>query len=256
MAGITAVRNAAEQRAYERLLHPGLGELWTGSYDLGYALARGNARTETLTNSFNATRITRKDKITVSFSQIYGTALVNNVSSAVASALRGGWTYNRDFTPRFFVSTLNTYEHDRFQSLDLRFVAGGGLGINAIKTEKANLSFSAAATMSVRTSRPTSTAIPARRISETLSSTNSPPPPALTQAFQFYPNLTYTGQYRCHFRFVRGNGDQEMAGLSRHGERSLHHQSRSRPPEERPDSLHRLPPDLREVGRQKEYRHE
>ena len=49
--------------------------------------------------------------------------------------------YERDFTPRFFVSTLNSYEHDRFQNLDLRFVAGGGFGVNAIKKEKANLSF-------------------------------------------------------------------------------------------------------------------
>ena len=56
------------------LQHPGLLELWTGSYDMGFALARGNAHTETLTNTFNATRITRKDKITVTFNQIYGTA--------------------------------------------------------------------------------------------------------------------------------------------------------------------------------------
>ena len=44
--------------------------------------------------------------------------------------------YHRDLTPRLFVSTLNDYEHDRFQNLDLRFVAGGGLGVNLIKVRR------------------------------------------------------------------------------------------------------------------------
>ena len=141
IVGVTALRNAAEQNAFERLEHPGLGQLWTGFFDTGLALARGNAHTDTLTTAFNASRVTRKDKITVSFNQIYGTAKVNNVNSPIANALRGGWTYNRDMTPKFFVSTLNTYEHDKFQNLDLRFVAGGGFGWNARKTDKPTLSF-------------------------------------------------------------------------------------------------------------------
>src|SRR5207248_4244860 len=67
------------------------------------------------------------------------TARVNGVTSTIASAVRGGWAYHRDLTPRLFVSTLNDYEHDRFQNLDLRFVAGGGLGVNLIKVGRANL---------------------------------------------------------------------------------------------------------------------
>ena len=140
LAQVGAVRNPAEQRTWERLQHPGLLELWTGYFDLGLALARGNARTDTLTSNFNATRVTRKDKITLTFNQIRGSARINNVTSEIASAIRGGWSYNRDITPRFFVSTLNDYEHDRFQGLDLRFVAGGGFGVNAIKTPNTSLS--------------------------------------------------------------------------------------------------------------------
>src|SRR6266849_1362310 len=45
MAQVAAVRDAGEQRAYERLQHPGLRDLWAGNFDLGLALARGNART-------------------------------------------------------------------------------------------------------------------------------------------------------------------------------------------------------------------
>lgn len=199
LAGVTAVRDAAEQHAWERLQRPRLSDLWTGAYDMGLALARGNSHTITLTNAFNASRTTRKDKITLAFSEIYGTATVNNVSSAVASAVRGGWTYNRDFTPRFFVSTLNTYEHDRFQSLDLRFVAGGGLGVNAIKTDKANLSFGAGGdyereNFSTNLNRNSGEANFGDTFLYKFSAATT-----LTQAFQFYPNLTYTGQYRTNF---------------------------------------------------------
>jgi hypothetical protein len=47
---VDAVRNAAEQHNFERLEHPGMLDLWNGFFDTGLALARGNARTETLTN--------------------------------------------------------------------------------------------------------------------------------------------------------------------------------------------------------------
>ena len=67
------------------------------------------------------------------------------MNSAIASAVRGGWSYSRDFTPRLFASTLNDYEHDRFQNLDLRFVAGGVLGFNAIKSDRTNLAVLAGA---------------------------------------------------------------------------------------------------------------
>ena len=200
LATVSAVRNAAEQGAYERLQHPRLRELWTGFADFGLALARGNARTETFTTSFNAARVTRTDKITVSFSQIYGTSRINTVVDATANALRGAWTYNRNLTPRFFVSTLNSYEHDQFQDLDLRFVLGGGLGYNAIKTDKANLSFTGGGDYE----RENFTVNNLNRNSGELNfgddflyklsaATN------LTQSFRFFPNLTYTGEYRANF---------------------------------------------------------
>src|SRR5437870_3737141 len=47
LAEIGDMRNPAEQRSWERIQHPGLLELWTGFVDLGLALARGNARTDT-----------------------------------------------------------------------------------------------------------------------------------------------------------------------------------------------------------------
>jgi Protein of unknown function, DUF481 len=193
------MRNPAEEHNWERLQHPGLLELWTGFVDTGLALARGNARTDTLTTTLNATRVTRNDKITLTFNQIYGTARIDNLDSTTASALRGNWTYNRDLSPRFFVSTLNAYEHDRFQDLDLRFVAGAGLGFNAIKNGKTNLAFTGGGDYE----RENFMGAPNRNSGEVnfgdaflhkfSAATN------VTQSFTFFSNLSVPGEYRMNF---------------------------------------------------------
>jgi len=198
LAGISAIRDEREQKKWEELQHPGLGELWAGNFDLGLALARGNARTETLTNDFNAARVTKHDKISLHFNEIYGTALANGVSSTNASAVRGGWAYNRDLNPRVFLTTLNEYEHDRFQSLDLRAVFGGGAGWNAVKTKKTTLSFQAGGdyerenfTILTRNSAEVNFGDDLLWKASAVTS--------ITQAFRMYPNLSDTGQYRMNF---------------------------------------------------------
>jgi hypothetical protein len=199
LATVGDMRNTAEERSWERLQHPGIFELWTGFFDTGLALARGNARTDTLTNTFSATRITPKDKITLSFNQIYGTARVNNVTSAIASAIRGGWTYNHQLSPRLFASTLNDYEHDRFQNLDLRFVAGAGLGFNAFKGEKSTLSFQAGGDYERENfmeglERDSAEANFGDDFLYKVSSVTS-----VTQSFRYFSNLSHTGEYRVNF---------------------------------------------------------
>ena len=199
LAEVGSLRNPAEQHSWERLQHPGMLELWTGFFDMGLALARGNARTTTLTNSFNATRVSRTDKITLNFNEIYATARLNGISSTIASAVRGGWTYNRDITPRFFVSTLNDYEHDGFQNLDLRFVIGGGFGVNAIKREKASLSFIGGGdyereNFTNKLKRNSAEANFGNDFLYKFSSATN-----VTQSSRFFPNLTNTGEYRLNF---------------------------------------------------------
>jgi hypothetical protein len=141
LAGVTAVRNAAEQQTYDRMQHPGLSELWIGNFDFGLALARGNARSDTLTTAFNAGRSTRTDKVAVYFNQIHGTARINNVTSTIANAIRSGWKYNRNYGSRTFITGFNDYERDTFQNLSLRFVGGGGVGVRALKSDRAQLDF-------------------------------------------------------------------------------------------------------------------
>jgi hypothetical protein len=199
LATVAGLRDAAEQHTFERLQHPRLLELWTGSYDLALALARGNARTTTFGNNVYVARVSRTDKITASFSQLYATARVDDITSTTASALRGGWTYDRNLTPRFFVSTLNNYEHEKFQNLNLRFVLGGGFGVNALKTERTTLAISGGGDYErenftnnlVRNSGEAN--FGEDLVYKVSAATN------VTQAFRFFPNLTYTGEYRANF---------------------------------------------------------
>ena len=136
---IVALRNADEQRAHERLLDPGLTDLWAGTATIGWTGALGNARTGTWATGLNAERVTKADKVAIYFRSIRASATVNRESAKTAQAVRGGWTYNRNLKPRVFLNLFNDYEYDRFQNLDLRTVIGAGIGANLWKAERGRL---------------------------------------------------------------------------------------------------------------------
>jgi len=198
LANVTAVRDTAEQASYERLLHPGILELWAGYFDVGLALARGNSFTDTLTTAFNANRVTRTSKINVHFSEIYATSRVNGVVNANADAVRGGWSLNEDLKPKIFWSVINEYEHDRFQSLDLRFVAGGGLGWNAIKNDRIQLGLTGGVDYNRENftllSRDSAEFNVGDAFAYKLTGITS-----INQDLTYFANLTDTGQYRVNF---------------------------------------------------------
>jgi hypothetical protein len=144
-ADITAMRNDDEEKAHQRLLHPGWGDLWAGTGTVGLAGTAGNAQTLTFTTGINADRLTNTDKTSLYFSLIKASAQIDNKSQNTAEAVRGGISYNHNVSPRFFLSVFNDYEYDRFQDLDLRFVIGGGAGFHAWKTDKSRLDLLAGA---------------------------------------------------------------------------------------------------------------
>ncbi|MEO8594181.1 MAG: DUF481 domain-containing protein [Candidatus Solibacter sp.] len=210
LATVAAVRDAAEQAHFDRMLHPGLLDLWAGYFDMGFALATGNSHTELLSTAFNASRVTRTDKITTYFNQVYTTARIKelqstgelrNVNKTTASSLRGGWKYDRTLVGRLFVTGFNDYQHDSFQDLDLRFVAGGGLGMHVIKKENVSLDFDAGINYQhekfiIHDSRSSAEANFGDNLSYKLSKAVS-----LTQSLRFFANLTDTGAYRVNFDF-------------------------------------------------------
>jgi hypothetical protein len=205
VAQVKAIRNADEQKAYERLQHPGILSLWAGYADVGMSLARGNSATETITTSIKTSRETQNDKIALYFIQIYSQGKLANATTAVtAKSVRGGWAYNRNFSPRLFVNTFNDYEYDAFQGLDLRLVAGAGLGYQAIKKERTELNLASGVSYDRENFTQSLTRNSAEvywgnnfmhRISKTTT---------ITQSFRMFDNLTDPGQYRFNFDFGTG----------------------------------------------------
>jgi hypothetical protein len=200
-AEIKVIRNAAEQAAYERLLNPRWRDIWVINGSIGIAGTSGNAKTSTFTTPINATRVTNNDKTTAYFNFIRASALVNGVSAATAQAVRGGWGYSRNLSPRLFASVFNDYEYDRFQNLDLRIVAGSGLGYHAWKGERGRLDFVGGAAWNRESFDPARPALPFTRnsaeaywgndFSYKLSARMS-----LNQSYRMFNNLTNTGEFR------------------------------------------------------------
>lgn len=202
-ADVKVLRDADEQKAYERLLHPGLTDLWAGTGTLGFAGTAGNAKTSTFTFGATAARPTNTDKTTLYFNVIKASAESNGVTADTAQSVRGGLGYNRNLKKKFFVNVFNDYEYDKFQSLDLRVVLGGGIGYNLLKRERSALSVVGGADWDHEKFSPPTTPAFSRSSSEfywgddySLKLTTRA---SLTQAFRMFDNLSNGGQYRVNF---------------------------------------------------------
>jgi putative salt-induced outer membrane protein YdiY len=198
-ADITTIRNDAEQKAYERLVRPGWGDLWAGTASVGFAGTAGNAETLTFTTGVTAARVTNTDKASLYFNAIKASALANGKDSDTAKAVRGGVGYDHKVHDRLFVNAFNDYEYDRFQNLDLRFVIGGGLGFHALKTERSRLDVLGGGDFN----RSSYSTPPTQKSGEAywgddytlkLRAATS-----LVQTFRMFNDLTNTGSYRVNF---------------------------------------------------------
>jgi hypothetical protein len=202
---VIALRDNAEQKAYERLLHPGLLDLWTINGSLNIAGAKGNAVTSTLTTPINFARISNTSNTTAYFNSITSSATVNGVNSQTARAIRGGWAYSHHVDGKnVFLNAFNDYEYDKFQSLDLRVVIGGGAGYQVWKRDTSALSIVAGADWDRDAFGMSDSAAAFTRNSaefywgddfnyKLLRRTT------LTQGFRMFNNLSSTGQYRMNF---------------------------------------------------------
>lgn len=200
---VVALRNDAEEKAYQRLLKPGLLDLWTITGSLNIAGTKGNARTSTLTTPISFARASRTSLTTAYFNSIRSAATVDGVDAQTARAVRGGWGYSRNLTQRVLANAFNDYEYDKFQSLDLRVVLGGGLGYQAWKSEEGRLALVGGAAWNREKFSPTGRAEFTRNSAEAywgddfsykLSGRTN-----LTQAFRMFNNMSQSGQYRMNF---------------------------------------------------------
>jgi len=206
LSSVTAVRNADEQAKYQRYLNPPFRDLWSGYYDFGIANASGNSRALSITNAANATRSTKKDKISIYFNEIYATGLVGKTVGVTAQAWRAGWMYDRNISPRAFLMVFDDYENDKFQNLKFRGVFGGGAGYHAVNSKRSQLDLLGGIALN----------------HESYNAAIAPPSPdksrnsgeffwgddfafkvnkasTFTQTFRMFNNLSDTGQYRVNF---------------------------------------------------------
>ncbi len=215
---VVAIRNDADQLAYEKSLHPTLLEGWNGGANVGLSLTRGNSETTNLALAFNAARPTLKDKISI-YTTSVDTTNELATPTTVARLITAGIRYERNFNPRVFGFVSADFMSNALQELDLRQVYGGGLGYHAIKSDKTTLDFFAGlnythetysngALVTPVTVPPTYTSygVTNRYAAVTLGeelTQKAGKSTAITESFYFFPDLTdsYTGQYRGTFSF-------------------------------------------------------
>src|SRR5262249_31118191 len=87
----------------------------------------------------NAARPTNTDKTTGYFNTVKASATTKGIKADTAQAVRGGLGDSRNITKKGFFNGFNDWEYDKFQSLDLRLVIGGGAGYSILKSDKTRL---------------------------------------------------------------------------------------------------------------------
>ncbi|MGA8500030.1 MAG: DUF481 domain-containing protein [Candidatus Sulfotelmatobacter sp.] len=208
---VVAIRNDADQLAYEKALHPSLLEGWNGAANVGFSLTRGNSQTENLSLAFTAARATKNDKLSLYTNAVYGTNQLATPSTT-ANTENGGIRYDRNINPRAFGFVSADFSSNALQDLNLRSVGSVGFGDHAIKNDRTTLDLLAGGNFTDE------------NYSEPADLTATPPTPAmkvihnygaltlgeelthklgkstvLTEKLYFYPNLSETGEYRGTF---------------------------------------------------------
>lgn len=196
---IVAVRSNDEQAAWERMQHPGLGQLWTGTFDAGLSLTQGNAKTSAFNLAFNAARTTTRDKITLYATSLYARNSTTGESIITANAKRGGGRYDYNLNSRSFLFGFADLESDDFQKLDLRMNPGGGFGWHAIKAERFTMDFFGGGSVNrewfaTGLDRTSGDLVAGNEMAFKLSGST-----LWKQRTVFYPNMTDRGEYRIAF---------------------------------------------------------
>jgi len=213
---LESVVTLGEQSAYEKLVHPGWRQGWTGGVNVGFSLARGNSETSNLALAVNAVHPTLNDKTTIYLSSIDTRNDLANPST-VANLVTGGLRYDHNIKPRLFGFAGADFMSNALQNLDLRGVYGGGLGFHAIKSDRTILDFLGGLNYTHETYSNGPEVIPVtvpptftsygvthRFLALTLGEElmhKAGKSTVLTEKLYFFPDLSNTGEYRATFDF-------------------------------------------------------
>src|SRR5947209_4993091 len=209
---VSAIRNDANQLAYEKSLHPRVMEGWIGGANVGFGLTRGNSQTKNLAIAFNAARPTLHDKLSLYATSIYASNdAAGATPSTTANANAGGIRYDHNLKPRLFAFVSGDFMSNGLQDLDLRSVITGGLGFHLIKTPETTPDLLAGVNYThesysafIAPGGILQPSLTRSLIGLTLGDDFAHKVgkgTVITQNFFFYPDLSNTGQYRGTFSF-------------------------------------------------------
>ena len=200
---VAVVRSEEEQANFDaeqdRLLNPGITDLWTGSADVGFSLTSGNSDSKAFTAGARAARETTRDKISVYANTIQASNSTTGISVTTAKAIWAGGRYDVNLSDKTFVFGTADFEYDEPQLLDLRAVFGGGFGYRAIRNEKTQLDVFGGAALNKEyfsddTRRTSAEALIGQELKYKLAKATN-----LEQRFVLYPNLSNAGTFRSTF---------------------------------------------------------
>jgi putative salt-induced outer membrane protein YdiY len=201
VSSVKTLRNDAEEKTYERSLHPGLFEEWKTGLNAGFALTRGNSETKNLSVGFLAARQTLHDKLGLYANSVYASNdAAGAVPSTTANTAGGGLRYDHDLRPRIFAFGAADFFSDALQSLNLRSVFGGGGGYHAIKNDNTTLDLLAGLNYTRESYTGLSRNFAALTLGEELMHKVGKST-ILNESLAFFPDLNDLGEYRGTFAF-------------------------------------------------------
>jgi putative salt-induced outer membrane protein len=196
---VTHVRNAAEEKAYQESLHPGLLHNWHINTTVGFALTAGNSETKNLALALAGGRKTLHDGLSLYANSVYATNdAPGAVPSVTANSDQGGARYDRNLARRLFGFGAADFQADALQDLNLRSVFTAGLGFHGIHSDRTTLDLLSGINYTRENystfSRDLSGATLGEEFMKKLGAGV-----VLTEKQYFYPDLTETGEYRATF---------------------------------------------------------
>ena len=197
---VAALRNNAEQLAYEKSQRRTPLHGWEGGLDAGFELTRGNSKTKNFRFAFSAVRKVPREELTLYAESLYS---IDDVAGArphvTANVNRGGARFDHDFISRVFVFVNTDFMSDGLQDLNLRSVVGGGIGYHLINRDNATLKLLGGANFTRENYVEIQRNLAAGQVGEELT-LKLGKSTALLQNLAFFPDLTDSGgNYRTNF---------------------------------------------------------
>lgn len=113
----------------------GLVDGWEGNANVGFSFTSGNSNNTTMTTGLRAVKSGGRDNLTVYARSLWNSNRGNGRIETTQNAFWGGARYDRNFERRFFGFVSYDFERDHPRGLNLRSVAGTGVGRHVVKNE-------------------------------------------------------------------------------------------------------------------------